>query len=145
LGISPQTPVTNPKTVTSQTHGARNINFHGNAADVLLVLQGGGASAAYQAGVYQALEEAGLRRRNGLRDLDGAINASLIAGTVLASGGSLKRSGVECSPFLPKMAAEPSFFGNRWRSMMTMANGLEGSHPTHSLRPFALAAWPSVR
>lgn len=48
---------------------------------IALVLQGGGALGAYQAGVYQALDEAGL-------ELDwiagvsiGAVNAALIAGT----------------------------------------------------------------
>lgn len=33
-----------------------------SAGQVVLVLQGGGALGAYQAGVYQALHEAGLNR-----------------------------------------------------------------------------------
>ena len=47
---------------------------------VALVLQGGGALGAYQAGVYQALHEAGLSR-TGCRGVSiGAINSAIIAG-----------------------------------------------------------------
>ncbi|MGC1550316.1 MAG: patatin-like phospholipase family protein [Rhodanobacter sp.] len=45
-----------------------------------LVLQGGGALGSYQAGVYQALEEAGLRP-NWIAGISiGALNAAIIAG-----------------------------------------------------------------
>ncbi|MBI5721945.1 MAG: patatin-like phospholipase family protein [Burkholderiales bacterium] len=47
---------------------------------VVLVLQGGGALGAYQAGVYQALHEAGLEPDWVIGTSIGAINASLIAG-----------------------------------------------------------------
>ena len=47
---------------------------------VVLVLQGGGALGAYQAGVYQAMHEAGLRPDWVIGTSIGAINASLIAG-----------------------------------------------------------------
>jgi NTE family protein len=47
---------------------------------VVLVLQGGGALGAYQAGVYQALHEAGLRPDWVIGTSIGAINASLIVG-----------------------------------------------------------------
>ena len=47
---------------------------------VALVLQGGGALGAYQAGVFQALVEAGIEA-NWLSGVSiGAINASIIAG-----------------------------------------------------------------
>lgn len=46
----------------------------------VLVLQGGGALGAYQAGVYQALHEAGLEPDWIIGTSIGAINASLIAG-----------------------------------------------------------------
>jgi NTE family protein len=47
---------------------------------VALILQGGGALGAYQAGVYQALHEAGIRP-NWIAGISiGAINAALIAG-----------------------------------------------------------------
>jgi NTE family protein len=47
---------------------------------VVLVLQGGGALGAYQAGVYQALHESGIEPDWVIGTSIGAINASLIAG-----------------------------------------------------------------
>src|SRR6516164_7538487 len=47
---------------------------------VVLVLQGGGALGSYQAGVYQALREAGIEPDWIIGTSIGAINASLIAG-----------------------------------------------------------------
>ena len=47
---------------------------------IVLVLQGGGALGAYQAGVYQAMHEAGVRPDWVIGTSIGAINASLIAG-----------------------------------------------------------------
>jgi NTE family protein len=49
---------------------------------VVLVLQGGGALGSYQAGVYQALCEAGIEPDWIIGTSIGAINASLIAGNV---------------------------------------------------------------
>ena len=46
----------------------------------VLVLQGGGALGAYQAGVYQAMHEAGVEPDWVIGTSIGAINASLIAG-----------------------------------------------------------------
>ncbi|MCW5635624.1 MAG: patatin-like phospholipase family protein [Rubrivivax sp.] len=57
---------------------------HGTApplpGQVVLVLQGGGALGAYQAGVYQAMHEAGVEPDWVIGTSIGAINASLIAG-----------------------------------------------------------------
>ena len=47
---------------------------------VVLVFQGGGALGAYQAGVYEALHEAGHRARLGDRHLDRRDQRRLIAG-----------------------------------------------------------------
>ena len=47
---------------------------------IVLVFQGGGALGAYQAGVYQALHEAGIEPDWIIGTSIGAINASLIAG-----------------------------------------------------------------
>ena len=54
----------------------------GNAAagQIVLVLQGGGALGSYQAGVYQALCEAGIEPDWIIGTSIGAINAALIAG-----------------------------------------------------------------
>ena len=46
----------------------------------VLVFQGGGALGAYQAGVYQALHEAGVEPDWVIGTSIGAINAALIAG-----------------------------------------------------------------
>ncbi len=47
---------------------------------IVLVFQGGGALGAYQAGVYQALHEAGIEPDWIIGTSIGAINGSLIAG-----------------------------------------------------------------
>jgi NTE family protein len=54
--------------------------FDGNKPRVVLVLQGGGALGAYQAGVYQAMHEHGLTPDWVVGTSIGAINAALIAG-----------------------------------------------------------------
>ena len=51
---------------------------------VVLVFQGGGALGAYQAGVYQALHEAGIEPDWIIGTSIGAINAALIAGNAAA-------------------------------------------------------------
>jgi len=50
------------------------------SGQIVLVLQGGGALGAYQAGVYQAMHEAGIEPDWIIGTSIGAINASLIAG-----------------------------------------------------------------
>ena len=52
---------------------------------VVLVLQGGGALGAYQAGVYEALHEAGVEPDWVIGTSIGAINAALIAGNAPAN------------------------------------------------------------
>ena len=56
------------------------IELPPDTKQVVLVLQGGGALGAYQAGVYQALHEAGIEPSWVIGTSIGAINASLIAG-----------------------------------------------------------------
>lgn len=58
-------------------HSTRDPRAHGQ---VVLVLQGGGALGAYQAGVYQAMHEAGLEPDWVIGTSIGAINAAIIAG-----------------------------------------------------------------
>jgi NTE family protein len=62
---------------SSQTLKSLGKNYPGQ---VVLVLQGGGALGSYQAGVYQALHEAGIEPDWIIGTSIGAINASLIAG-----------------------------------------------------------------
>src|SRR6266568_8611174 len=61
---------------------SQNIRSLGKSVpgQVVLVLQGGGALGSYQAGVYQALHEAGIEPDWIIGTSIGAINASLIAG-----------------------------------------------------------------
>jgi len=63
--------MTASKTATGDLH---------DCGQVVLVLQGGGALGAYQAGVYQALHEGGIEPDWVIGTSIGAINASLIAG-----------------------------------------------------------------
>ena len=53
---------------------------HTSGRQTVLVLQGGGALGAYQAGVYQALVEGGIEPDWVIGTSIGAINAALIAG-----------------------------------------------------------------
>ena len=55
------------------------IELPPDTKQTVLVLQGGGALGAYQAGVYQALHEAGIEPDWVIGTSIGAINASLIA------------------------------------------------------------------
>jgi NTE family protein len=76
----------------------------------VLVLQGGGALGAYQAGVYQALHEAGIEPDWIIGTSIGAINASLIAGNKPQN--RLKRLAqfwerIEHSPFLRAAGSMP--------------------------------------
>ncbi len=58
----------------------RRDGTHGIKEQVVLVLQGGGALGAYQAGVYQALMEGGVEPDWVIGTSIGAINGALIAG-----------------------------------------------------------------
>jgi NTE family protein len=68
---SPSLPADQPPRKPWHPHGSDNI---------ALVLQGGGALGAYQAGVYQALHEAGLWPDTVAGVSIGSINAAIIAG-----------------------------------------------------------------
>ena len=66
--------------VAVERHGTRSTKLVPVLGQIVLVLQGGGALGAYQAGVYQALHEAGIEPDWIVGTSIGAINASLIAG-----------------------------------------------------------------
>lgn len=65
------------RTASSQSSRSDRSSLPGQ---VVLVLQGGGALGSYQAGVYEALHEAGIEPDWIVGTSIGAINASLIAG-----------------------------------------------------------------
>src|SRR5258708_6887420 len=93
---------------------------------VVLVLQGGGALGAYQAGVYQALAEAGIEPDWVIGTSIGAINASLIAGNPPEK--RLQRleefwQRVRHGP-VAQFASAASLFGPWAANMMTLAGGV---------------------
>src|SRR6201991_3630133 len=95
---------------------------------IVLVLQGGGALGSYQAGVYQALHEAGIEPDWIIGTSIGAINASLIAGNSPQNRLSRLRE------FWKKMEQHPvwSFrdvipgFNEKLSYWATVTNGLPG-------------------
>jgi NTE family protein len=108
---------------------------------IALVLQGGGALGAYQAGVFQALKEAGIEA-NWLSGVSiGAINASIIAGN--KPGDQLDRlrdfwetiSARRIWAFTP----EGDYFRrlrNQTSSMLTMTAGLPGFFKPRDVNPW---------
>jgi NTE family protein len=95
---------------------------------IVLVLQGGGALGAYQAGVYQALHEAGVEPDWVIGTSIGAINASLIAGNKpehrLAKLEEFWNR-VGPNPVLEAAASVPGI-GHGWSNWMTLTTGISG-------------------
>ena len=107
------------KTATSNLH---------DCGQVVLVLQGGGALGAYQAGVYQALHEGGVELDWVIGTSIGAINAALIAGN--APEDRLDRLQAFWSRinrgFLAESAHQLPFGGPLLANALTVANGVSG-------------------
>jgi NTE family protein len=95
---------------------------------IVLVLQGGGALGSYQAGVYQALHEAGIEPDWIVGTSMGAINASLIAGN--APQDRIAR----LSEFWVRVQRPPTWdlrgafagFGDKWSYWATLTHGIPG-------------------
>jgi len=103
------------------------IELPPDTKQVVLVLQGGGALGAYQAGVYQALHEAGIEPSWVIGTSIGAINASLIAGNEPES--RLERlkefwRRVEYGSFQQAMSSLP-LIGSLAANWFTMAAGID--------------------
>ena len=95
------------------------------AGQVVLVMQGGGAQAAYQGGVYQALHEANLEPDWVIGTSIGAINGSIIAGNKVASRLERLRefwSRIESRPTWPS----GPMFGNAANHFSTLLTGVPG-------------------
>ena len=93
---------------------------------IVLVLQGGGALGAYQAGVYQALTEAGVEPDWVIGTSIGAINAGLIAGN--SPEKRMERvaefwTRVQREP-LPPITGAASMFGSWAANAMTLTCGV---------------------
>ena len=82
--IAPDTPLAErplvPQPRTASMGEGRNLRARLRFDRVALLLQGGGALGAYQAGVYEALAESGLHPDWVVGISIGAINAAIIAG-----------------------------------------------------------------
>jgi NTE family protein len=77
---------------------------------IVLVFQGGGALGAYQAGVYQAMHEAGMEPRWIIGTSIGAFNAALIAGNAVENRiAALKEfwGRLTCKPLWAPLSAWP--------------------------------------
>jgi len=112
---------------------------------VALVLQGGGALGAYQAGVYQALHEAGLEPDWAAGVSIGAINSAIIAGNVR------ERRVERLREFWETITArsiwtytpdgdDPRRARNTWSAWLTMLQGQPGFFEPHYPNP-----WFSLR
>ncbi|MFI5014872.1 MAG: patatin-like phospholipase family protein [Hyphomicrobiales bacterium] len=101
---------------------------------IVLVLQGGGALGAYQAGVYQAMHEAGVEPDWVIGTSIGAINASLIAGNTPGTRLAKLRqfwTRVEHGPWIEAIARLP-LLGAVMRNWSTFAGGISGFfEPNH--------------
>lgn len=115
-----------------------------NCDSVVLVLQGGGALGAYQAGVYQALHEAGLEPDwvNGVSI--GGINAALIAGNPPERRVERLREFWETITARPVWPLAPDGDAmhrahNIWSAWLTMTLGQQGffelNYPPAWMRP----------
>jgi NTE family protein len=111
----------------------------------VLVLQGGGALGAYQAGVYQALHEAGLEPDWVAGVSIGGINGALIAGNPPEQRVERLRTFWETITarhvwFFTPDGDEPRKSRNAWSSTLTMLLGQPGFFTPHRPNP-----WLSLR
>ena len=114
--------------------GARRSTITGDACQpagdrqVVLVLQGGGALGAYQAGVYEGLHEAGIEPDWVIGTSIGAINAALVAGNapqhrlerLRAFWDTVAHKGLPA--LWPGLPGLPTF----WTTLSAMNQGLPG-------------------
>ena len=120
-----------------------------HCAQAGLVLQGGGALGAYQAGVYATLAENGYEPDWIAGVSIGAINGAIIAGNPperrterLRAFWELVTDGVPAKPLLDGDIARGLF--NEWSALASVASGVPGFYrprvPTAWLHPWGTAA-----
>ena len=110
---------------------------------VVLVLQGGGALGAYQAGVYQALHEHGIEPDWVIGTSIGAINAAIIAGNAPEERLPRLREfwrGMDRGPLAELVRATP-VVGPALATWLTIGQGIE-SFFTPNPWAFASVHWP---
>jgi NTE family protein len=107
---------------------------------IVLVFQGGGALGAYQAGVYEALHEAGVEPDWLIGTSIGAINAAIIAGNKPEDRLTRLKEfwrRVEHSPALEALSALP-WIGSTLPNWNTLAAGIAGFFRPN---PLAFLGW----
>ena len=122
--MNAMTPVSSPPPQVATAPGKeRTIK-----EQVVLVLQGGGALGAYQAGVYQALMEGGIEPDWVIGTSIGAINGAIIAGNEPANRVARLREfwdGVGRNDALDRLWPS-SIFGNALSNLSTIVSGIPG-------------------
>jgi NTE family protein len=115
----------------------------GTPQRIVLALQGGGALGAYQAGVYEALQEAGLMPDWVIGTSIGAINGSVIAGNEGSQRLAKLRTFWDRVAYgtWSRLAVRVSLFGTQLASWMTMLGGLDGFFKPNPLALFG-PHWP---
>lgn len=105
--------------------GRRNLSEFGQ---LVLVLQGGGALGAYQAGVYQALHDSGVEPDWVIGTSIGAMNASLIAGNRPEHRVAKLEEFWDRVPNNPVLeaAANVPGLGRAWAHWLTLTTGISG-------------------
>lgn len=110
-----------------------------------LVLQGGGALGAYQAGVYQALHEAGLEPDWVVGVSIGAINAAIIAGNKPENRlEKLERFWLDITARDPFTAWPDGDAPRRWRNAISAMNAMIFGQPGF-FKPSSVNAWLAPR
>ncbi len=97
------------------------------SGQIALVLQGGGALGAYQAGVYQGLSEAGIEPDWVIGTSIGAINASIIAGNEVSQRlPRLREFWDGLRPRYPLEEAFSAWFGGMMGNLGIVTHGVPG-------------------
>jgi NTE family protein len=116
-----------------------------HCAKMALVLQGGGALGAYQAGVYEALAEHGYEPYRVTGISIGAINGAIIAGNApehrverLREFWELITEGIAARPLLEGDFARGLF--NEWSALASITSGVEGFYAPR-IPPAWLQPW----
>jgi NTE family protein len=112
----------------AMAEGARSVDRK-KLGQIVLVLQGGGALGAYQAGVYQALQEVGIEPDWVIGTSIGAINASLIAGNPPEMRLERLREfwfRVRQKPFAEMLSGTAPFLGPWAANALTISAGVSG-------------------
>jgi len=116
----------------------------------VLVLQGGGALGAYQAGAYEALHKSGVRPEWIAGISIGSINSAIIAGSPedkrvenLRTFWDTVSSGPSAGPLLLEPPVRKWF--NEYAAMLNALSGVNGMYLPHAFMPWQYLSTPEAR